>query len=139
VVGCNDYSRIDFTLKPHAGRWESGTWNVPGITAFGASLELLLNLGIEAVAARVLQLTGYLCERAAGAGLKVFSSRRPAERSGIVAFDLPAGADPKAAVKRCREEGVIVAPRGGRLRASPHCYNTTDELDRLVEVLVSCQ
>src|SRR5437667_203846 len=41
------YSTIDFTLKPHAGRWEGGAYNVPGIAALGASLELLLAAGIE--------------------------------------------------------------------------------------------
>ena len=44
---------IDFRLKPHAGRWESGSLNVAGITALGASLELLLEIGIDAVSARV--------------------------------------------------------------------------------------
>ena len=46
VVGARDFSRIDFTLKPHAGRWESGTLNVAGITGLGASLELLLEIGV---------------------------------------------------------------------------------------------
>ena len=27
-----EFSTIDFTLKPHAGRWEGGALNVPGIT-----------------------------------------------------------------------------------------------------------
>src|SRR5207302_4209772 len=27
------YSTIDFTMKPHAGRWEGGAYNVPGIAA----------------------------------------------------------------------------------------------------------
>ena len=42
-----DFSTIDFRLKPHAGRWEGGTLNVRGITALGASLELLLDVGID--------------------------------------------------------------------------------------------
>ena len=37
VVGARDFSRIDFRLKPHAGRWESGSLNVAGITVLGAS------------------------------------------------------------------------------------------------------
>src|SRR5262249_53832617 len=72
-------STIDFTLKPHAGRWEGGAYNVPGIVALGASLELLLGVGIENLERRVLALTDYLCERAASAGLEVFSSREPGE------------------------------------------------------------
>ena len=133
VVGAFDFSAIDFRLKPHAGRWESGTLNVGGIVALGASLELLLQHGIEAIADRVLELTDYLCERARQAGLEVFSSRRPADRSGIVSLIVPG--DPREVVRRCRDAGLAINQRAGRLRISPHAYNTTDELDRLVQVL----
>ncbi|HJT76771.1 MAG TPA: aminotransferase class V-fold PLP-dependent enzyme, partial [Gemmataceae bacterium] len=134
VVHATDFAHIDFRLKPHAGRWESGSLNVAGVTALGASLDLLLSAGIPAVAARVLELTDHLCEQAARAGLEVFSSRRPEERSGIVSLTVP-GADPADLVRRCRKEGVAVNQRAGRVRVSPHCYNTTEELDRLVELL----
>ncbi len=129
-----DFARIDFTLRPDAGRWEGGTLNVAGIAGLGASLELLLGLGIDAVAERVLHLTDHFCERAARAGLTVFSSRAPAERSAIVSLE-PPGADLKALVARCQEAGIIVNQRAGRLRVSPHCYNTFEELDRLVQLL----
>jgi selenocysteine lyase/cysteine desulfurase len=132
VVHELDFSQIDFTLKPHAGRWEGGTPNVPGVAALGASLDLLLTIGIDAVAERVLALTDHLCERAERAELQVFSSRRDGENSGIVSLELP-GADVKAIVAACRAAGVVVNRRAGRLRASPHCYNTPEELDLLVE------
>jgi selenocysteine lyase/cysteine desulfurase len=45
------------------------------------------------------------------------------------------GADAKAVVAACRAAGVVVNRRAGRLRASPHCYNTPEELDRLVELI----
>jgi cysteine desulfurase/selenocysteine lyase len=133
VVGARDFSRIDFTLKPHAGRWESGTLNVAGIAALGASLDLLLGIGVEALSARVLEVTDYLCERAASAGLTVFSSRRDGEKSGIVSL-VPPG-DPRELVRRCRDAGAIINRRAGRLRVSPHAYNTADEIDRLVQLL----
>src|SRR5262249_30552773 len=79
VVGAWDFATVDFTLKPHAGRWESGTLNVGGVAALGASLALLLEAGIGAIAERVLGLTDRLCEGAARAGLEVFSSRRPGD------------------------------------------------------------
>jgi selenocysteine lyase/cysteine desulfurase len=134
VVGCLDFGKIDFRLKPHAGRWESGTLNVAGVHALGASLEMLLDLGVVSIAGRVLGLTDHLCERAARAGLRVHSSRRPAEASGIVSLVAPAG-DPAALVRRCRGEGVVINHRAGRLRVSPHFYNTVEEIDRLVELL----
>jgi selenocysteine lyase/cysteine desulfurase len=135
VVGALDFGRIDFRLKPHAGRWESGSLNVGGVHALGASLELLLGLGIDAVAERVLGLTDYLCERARRAGLEVFSSREPNERSGIVSLVAPPGSEPRALVRRCRDEGIVINQRAGRLRISPHCYNSPEEIDRLVQHL----
>jgi selenocysteine lyase/cysteine desulfurase len=134
VVGARDFSRLDFRLKPHAGRWESGTLNVAGIAALGASLELLLDIGIAAVSQRVLELTDYLCDRAAAAGFEVFSSRRPGDRSAIVSLSAP-GAEPRALVRRCREDGIVINHRAGRLRVSPHCYNSREEIDRLVALL----
>src|SRR5262249_19130611 len=121
--------------KPHAGRWESGTLNVAGIHALGASLELLLGLDIPRVADRIFELTDYLCGRAAAAGLGVFSSRDTAERSGIVSLVPAPGSDPRALKKRCRDEGIVINLRAGRLRVSPHCYNTPEEIDRLMRVL----
>jgi selenocysteine lyase/cysteine desulfurase len=128
-----DFDRVELRLKPNAGRWESGTLNVGGILALGASLGLLLELGVDVVETRVLELTNHLCARAERAGLRVYSSRRPGEASGIVSLVTPG--DPAAAVRHCRAGGVVVNHRAGRLRVSPHCYNTSDELDRLLELL----
>lgn len=134
VVGARDFSRLEFRLKPDAGRWESGTLNVAGITALGASLELLLNIGVPAIAERVFELTDYLCAQAERLGLEVFSSRRPGEKSGIVSLLWPHGPLGRV-VRRCRAEGVIINQRNGRLRVSPHFYNSVDELDRLLDLL----
>jgi len=134
VVGAWEFSTIDFRLKPHAGRWESGTLNVGGICALGASLELLLEIGIEQISARVLELTDHLCQRAAQVGLEVFSSRQGQDRSGIVSLIVP-GANARELARRCRDAGMVVSARAGRLRVSPHFYNTPAELDRLVNFL----
>jgi selenocysteine lyase/cysteine desulfurase len=128
------YGTIDFNLKPHGGRWEGGALNIPGISAFGASLDLLLDAGIENVSNRILELTDHLCANAARAGLAVFSSREEKDKSGIVSLEKP-GVPPEVIVKTCRAAGIIVNFRGGRLRVSPHAYNTVEELDRLLDVV----
>jgi selenocysteine lyase/cysteine desulfurase len=127
------FTTIDFTLKPHAGRWEGGAYNVPGITALGASLELLLTAGIDAIERRVIELTDHLCDRATAAGLEVFSSRADGEKSGIVSLTVP-GVPAGEVMKRCRAAGIIVNNRADRVRVSPHAYNTPDEIDRFIDV-----
>jgi selenocysteine lyase/cysteine desulfurase len=132
TVGAWDFSAIDFQLKPHAGRWENGTLNVGGFLALGASLRLLMDFGLESITRRVLELTDYLCEQARAAGIEVFSSREPQEKSGIVSLIVP---EAKERAKQCRAAGIVVSARAGRLRVSPHFYNTPEEIDRLVNVI----
>lgn len=129
VVSPWAFSTIDFTLKPHAGRWEGGAYNFPGITAFGASLELLLNAGTDNVERRVIELTDYLCDRALSLGWGVFSSRAEGEKSGIVSLTHPT-LPPDEVLSRCKAAGVAVNSRAGRVRVSPHAYNTEAEIDR---------
>lgn len=134
VVNPLAFSTIDFRLKPHAGRWEGGALNIPGITAMGASIELLLNAGIENVRLRVIELTDYLCEKAAARGWQVFSSRTEGEKSGIVSLihsSLPA----LEVMKRAKAGGVVVNARADRVRVSPHAYNTEAEIDRFLSVV----
>jgi selenocysteine lyase/cysteine desulfurase len=128
------FSTIDFQLKPNAGRFEGGAMNIPGITAMGASIELLLNAGIENVRSRVIELTDFLCDNALSRGWQVFSSRAESEKSGIVSLVHPT-LTPDEVVKKSRAAGVIVNNRAGRVRVSPHAYNTPDELTRFLSVV----
>lgn len=132
VVRPWEFSTIDFTLKPHAGRWEGGAYNMAGIAALGASMRLLVETGITRIAQRIVHLTDYLCEQARRQGWTVFSDRSPANKSGIVSLihpSLPA----REVVLRCRERGVVVNARADRVRVSPHAYNTTEDIDRFLE------
>jgi len=132
VIGAHNFGVIDFRLKPHAGRFEGGTYNVAGITGLGASLQLLLDAGVPALQERVFALTDYLCDQAQRAGLEIFSSRTANEKSGIVSL-VKRGGSHHELKKRCREAGVAINVRAGRLRVSPHAYNTFEEIDRFIE------
>ncbi|HEX2475805.1 MAG TPA: aminotransferase class V-fold PLP-dependent enzyme [Lacipirellulaceae bacterium] len=136
-----DYSHVELNLKPTAARYEGGSSNMVGLHALGASLKLLVDLGIESIAAAVLDITERACERLAGMGARIVSDRRPdhrggQQRSGIVAFELP-GRDPMAVKRHCLKQQVVMGCRAGRLRISPHAYNNESDLDRLIEALAS--
>ncbi len=126
------YTTIDFQLKEHAGRWEGGAYNVPGIAALGASMSLLLDVGIDIIENRIVELTDYLCHKALSQGWRVFSSRAENEKSGIVSMIHPTLSSVEV-MKRCRQAGVVVNSRADRVRVSPHAYNTEDELDRFLD------
>lgn len=120
----------DFRLDWAAGapRHESGTLNVLGIHALGGGLDLLLEAGPAAIERRVLALAERAAAGLAGLGFQVVSPRGPGETSGIVAAVHPRRAAAEL-VERLAERRVFVTERAGRLRVSPHFYNTEDEID----------
>jgi selenocysteine lyase/cysteine desulfurase len=128
------WTRYDLTYREGAGRFECGTLNMLGIHALGASLEVLLDEGIDAIERRVLALTDRLVTGLEERGFAIVSSRRPGEASAIVAATHPREL-PQAIVRRLRERGILVAHRAGRVRISPHFYNTEDEIDNLLRAL----
>jgi selenocysteine lyase/cysteine desulfurase len=126
----------DFAIDWNEGakRFESGTLNVYGIAALGGSLEILLEAGTETVEHKVLALAERAARGLADLGFTIVSSRAPGETSGIVAAT-HLRLDPSETVRRLNERDVIVAARAGRLRISPHFYNTEEEIDRCLDEL----
>jgi len=134
VVNAGDYSNPSMQLKPNAARYEGGSYNVAGLLALGASLELLNGYDRNAMAARVLELTDSICEEVLRLGGVMASDRQRAHASSIVSFDLP-GKPLRLARRAARERGVAINLRAGRLRVSPHGYNNAEDVARLVDVL----
>ncbi len=134
VVNAVDYGNYDFTLRRDAKRFECGSYNIPGVLALGASLELLLQVGIELVQQRILALTDHLCEGLLERGYQIISSRRPGESSGLVSFTSPTH-NHEEIVAQLDKQKIIIVLREGRLRASPHFYNSLQQIDALLNAL----
>lgn len=126
-------------IDPHddARRFDSGSYNLAGICALGASIQMLLDVGIDQIQVRLKHLTDQLVEGARAKGWAVHSPRTASEWSSIVALSCDRH-DPDALRKHLRNEyRIIVATRFGRLRASPHFYNTPEEMQQLIDALPS--
>jgi selenocysteine lyase/cysteine desulfurase len=137
VINADDYGNFDFTLKPDARKFEYGTQNVSGFLALKASLELLAKVRVERIAARLKLLTDRLIDGLHSRGFEIGSPRGSDEWSGIVSFTGKTS-DPAAVVRTLRNDHKIeIALREGRFRASPHFYNTEQQIDELVKALDS--
>jgi selenocysteine lyase/cysteine desulfurase len=135
VVRDREYVEYDLTLKPDARRFEESAPNYPGILGMGAAINLLLRAGLPAVEDAVLRLADRLRNELPTRGYElVLKPMSPSERSGIVSFRHPRMV-PAELHTRLREAGVIISLRGDFLRASPHYYNSDEDLDRLLEAL----
>jgi selenocysteine lyase/cysteine desulfurase len=130
-----DFSNYQFEFHDDARRYDSGAYNLPGIYALGGCLELLLELGIPNIESRVLHLTDRLVTGLREKGYRIVSSREKGEASAIVAFISGAHNHEALRIRLENEHRIIIATRCGRLRASPHFYNSTAEIDQLIEAL----
>lgn len=130
-----DFGKYQFEFQDSAARYESGSYNLPGIFALGAAMELILEIGVESIARRLMRLTDRMVEGLKGKGYRIVSSRASTEASAIVAFVSDANNPVKVQQHLQDEHRIVIAARCGRLRASPHFYNTEREIDQLVEVL----
>ncbi len=139
MIEAHDYGNYRFEFQPDARRFEPGTYNIPGILAMGGSLALLLELGAARVWAAIDTLTSRLCDGLHDMGWRVFSPRGEGERSGIVVFETRgpqrSPQELAALVTSLEQRGIIIVTRNGRLRASPHFYNTPAQIDALLAAL----
>jgi cysteine desulfurase / selenocysteine lyase len=127
-----DYDHVE--LVDGAGRFEPSIPDVASIAGMGASLDLLLGLGVAAVERWAVDLAGAAAERLAEAGFDVVSSRRQGERSTVLSV-VRERVGPHVLEAALRAAGVIAAVREGRLRLSFHGYNDEGDVDRLLDAL----
>ena len=127
-------------LRRAASRYEGGTQNMCGCIGLAASLKLLSDFGVGPQISHlqdpVLTLGDYAVERLVAIGARVLYERPAKHRTSIITF---AYRDRTADVIRraCLDAGIVVSCRGGGVRISLHAYNTTDEIDRLAQVIAA--
>jgi cysteine desulfurase/selenocysteine lyase len=132
--GTDDFTRLteyDPHLRDDARRYEMISLPFQDFAGYNASLSLLLEVGIPAIAAHIAEVQGPLLEWAARRGVQVTSPLGP-HASAIVCVKVP---EPAEASKAIRAQGVVASVREGAIRLSPHLFNTVDEMVRVTEML----
>jgi kynureninase len=95
---------------------------------------ILRDNGVEAIRVRSLQLTRLLIERAQAAGFRLNTPLDDRHRAGAVIIDIPDG---QAVSQQLIHKGVIVDYRpGAGIRIAPHFYNTEQEIDLAMTIMV---
>jgi selenocysteine lyase/cysteine desulfurase len=122
---------LDYRLDFHLGgrRYEPGTLPTAQIRGLGAALDLIEEMGREEVARRILEAVTALARGLEDRGWTI-ATPQPF-RSGVLAAT-PPGEDELQVAKQLESRGVIVAPREGAVRFSPHAYNDIGEVERIL-------
>jgi selenocysteine lyase/cysteine desulfurase len=137
-AGSEDFTRlVGYTdqYRPGARRFDVGeASNFVLVPMALAALEQLLAGGVDAIAATVAPLVERIAADAQALGI----AAAPAHlRAGhMLGLPLPDHAGPAIAEALAAEQ-VYISVRGDSLRISPNVYNTTEDLDRLRDVLAA--
>jgi kynureninase len=114
-------------------RFAQGTANIPGLYSCREGLRIVLQVGLEAIAAESRRRTSWLIEAARESGFEVNSPAAVDDRGGVVMIGVE---EPAAVALRLRQRGVLVDWRPGvGLRIGPHFFNTDEEVRRFMEIL----
>jgi selenocysteine lyase/cysteine desulfurase len=124
-----DTGADDLELKPGAQRLEVGTTSPAPYRGLIAAIDTVEALGYDTITGRIERLTDRL---KAGLGDRLLSPRE--YESGLVTF---AADDPEGLVERLADQGVHVRslPYPDAVRASVHVFNTTGDVDALLDAL----
>ena len=123
-----------YTLRADAGaRSEMGCPHFAGIFALGASARQMLELGVEQIERRALELNKRLTDSLAEAGWNVLSPLgRESARS---AETLVAAEHPRRIVAQLYSRDIAVSLKPEGFRVATHFFNNADDISRLMAAL----
>ena len=133
-------------------RYEAGNHNAPGLAGLAASLDWLLDRGVDQIHSHEIAMIERFLQGLAGLpGVVLPGPTRPEERVGTISLVIP-GLDPQTAASLLEAEfsiesraGLHCAPRmhaalgtlsgGGTVRVSVGPFTTNEEIDAAVQAI----
>ena len=127
-------------------KFQTGFRNYVGIAGLTSSLRYIQHMGIDTIRKMNMKVANEMIEQLRTIpGVSIFVPEDEKLRSSIVSFDTDSALS-KVVVSRLEENKIIVAERdivgGGKkkaVRASPHFFNTPDEVFTLVQNIKNIQ
>ncbi len=135
VVNPDVYLPYREELQPGAERFELSTANYSDWVYFRHTLLMLSEIGFDRVRMRIHELSDFLSDLLKKKGYSL-ASEKFSEKTGIVAFSKK-NLDSAKTAAGLKENKIICADRLGRVRFSPHIYNSFEELEKTVSILES--
>lgn len=131
----------DLTLKNSAERFQNGTVNALGVAMVDASLDLFeefifdkyTNNGTKSYEQRIKGNTSYFFDKLQEIGINtLLKNVDEKNRAGIVTFKHERA---KEIFEKLESNKIYCAVREGMIRFSPHFYNTSEEIDIVINEL----
>lgn len=141
VAGSDNFAALNFDdpkPAPNAKRWDAPEWASYfnfNLVAMDTSVEFVLRLGPERVAAHNRNLIEFMFERLPKDRFVLASPSEAARRGPYGCFAARSREKTAEVYQQLRKENVIVSLREGNIRVSPYLYNTERDIDKLISVV----
>ncbi len=123
----------NFTLREDAYRLMNGTPGVASLYAIQPGVDIINQVGVEAIRAKSMRQTALLIELAEAQGYEIVSPRQPEQRAGTVTIRPP---EAYAVSRELLARNIVIDYReGAGIRVAPHFYNTDDEIRQTIETI----
>jgi len=140
--GADSFSALNYVdPKPsrNADRWdaaEASSYFNFNLTAMDASVDFVLRVGPELVLEHNRKLIELLFDHLPKDCIPA-SPLDSAQRGPYGCFTAPTREKTAELYKKLRKENVVVSMREGRIRVSPHLFNSEQDMDRLIGVVTA--
>src|SRR5580658_5522521 len=118
-------------------RWDaaeaSSMYNF-NLTVMEASLKFVLNATPTLIHDHNQSLINYFFERVPD-GYRLASPRQASQRGVFGCIEVGSRSNTESLYQTLRDERFVVALREGRIRVAPHLLNSTEDMDRLLDVM----
>ncbi len=144
TVSDSDVKTLSYTLEEFPWSFEPGTPNIAGGIGLGAAVDYILSIGLDKIERYEEKLTRMTLDGLDELGIEWYG---PREKAAVISFNVR-NLDPHEVAGFLDMNGIAVRSGHhcasslmkklgveGTVRASYHCYNTKEEIEKMLDVL----
>lgn len=131
------YDETSLAYKDIPDRFQTGFRNYVGFVGLEASINYMLQFGLNNIRSKIIKLSNQLREELSKiSGITLFGPEEQSKRTSIVSFSIN-GKEPQKIVELLEKKKIVIAVREivdkKILRASPHFFNSEEEILKVVD------
>ncbi|RMF76440.1 MAG: kynureninase, partial [Chloroflexi bacterium] len=130
-----DFELAPIDLREDNYRLLNGTFGIPSLYAIQPGVDIIAEIGIDAIRAKNVRQTAILVEKALEAGYTVRTPLDPEARGGMIVIDMPHSYEISRELM-ARDFQLDWRNQAG-IRISPHFYNTDDEIHAVMDEIAT--
>ena len=131
------YDETNLAYKDIPDKFQTGFRNYVGFVGLEASINYMLQFGLNNIRSKIMNLSNQMREELSKiSGITLFGPEDQSKRTSIVSFSID-GQDPQKIVELLEKKKIVIAVREivdkKILRASPHFFNSEEEIQKVVD------